>query len=277
VHAVVFRTLKREYRLHLPSAAIAESLRFITAEPELPGLVLEQVDMQVAERHGFLTVRLPSGHLIEGTPGHLLGAMHRLAMADLIEGDPDAPFIHGATVVVEGRRLLLIGHKGCGKSTLALHLALNGYAVEGDEHLVVRESQVIARPRTMRIKEGSLTVVASVPDRAWTAPSVLTWDGGVIRALGPDIGGVPWCIRAGRLDAIVCLRANHGGSSVSHPMASGKAFERMMREVILHTGGVAAGAGRLRRLAFGVPSFELLLGNLAAAEWHLRTLARQLT
>lgn len=277
MHAVICRTLKREYHLQLPAAGIADQLRFAAAEPDLPGLALELIEIPVDERDGFLIARMPFGEEVEGTPSHLLSAMHRLVMADQIEGDPEAPLIHGATVLIEGRRLLLIGHKGSGKSTLALHLALNGHAVEGDEHLVIRQDTVIARPRTLRVKEGSLGLVAGLPDAVWRAPSLLNWDGSAVRALRPDIGGLPWVIRAGRLDAMVCLVANHSGSSMSRPIASAGAFERVMREIILPRSGVAAAAGRLRRLAFETPTFELLLGNLPAAEWHLQAIARLLT
>jgi len=277
VHAVVCRTLRREYRLAAPDAAIAHQLSFVAAEPDLPGLDLEPIEIPVVARNGFLVAKLPNGHVAEGTPNHLVSVLHRLVMADLVAGDPATPFIHGATVVIEGRRLLLIGHKGCGKSTLALYLALCGHVVEGDEHLLIRADEVIARPRTMRVKDGSLALVPGLPSAVWNAPFLPNWDGTRIRSISPDIGGQPWVIRAGRLDAIVCLFANHGGSSVSRPLAGPHAFERLMREIVLPRSAIAAAAGRLRQLALSTPTYELLLGNLEAAEWHLRTLARSLT
>ena len=277
MHTVVCRTLRREYRLHLPTAEIAEQLRFVAAEPELPGLTLETVDIPIGLRHGFLVGQMPSGEVVGGTPEHLLSAMHRLIMADLIDGETNTPFIHGATALIEGHRVLLIGHKGSGKSTLALHLAVAGHAVEGDEHLLARGNEVIARPRTLRVKDGSLKLVAGLPTTVWDAPFLRNWDGSSIRSIRPDISGVPWVIRAGRLDAVVCLVANHSGTSVSQPIPGVDAFERLMREVILPRTGIAAAAGRLRQLVLGTPTYELLLGNLTAAEWHLRAIVRSLT
>jgi hypothetical protein len=277
VHTVVARTLRREFRLHLPTAAIADELCYVAAEPELPELELEIIDIEARLRDGFVVTQLPTSQLVEGTPGHLLSAMHHLVMTDLTDGEPTTPFIHGATVRVEGKRLLLIGHKGAGKSTLSLHLALSGHAVEGDEHLLVRSDSVIARPRTLRVKDGSLALIPNLPPAVWTSPTLANWDGPLIRSIAPDIGGVPWVIRAGRLDAIICLVGNHSGSSVSRPIPGATAFERLMREILLPRSGIAAAAGRLRQLALGTPTYELLLGNLAAAEWHLKTIARSLT
>lgn len=277
MHPIVCRTLRREYRLHSPSYEVASLLRFVEAAPDLPAPPPEIVDIAVRWRDGFLVATLPSGELVEGTPNHVLTAMHRVILADLVEGEPGAPFLHGATVMIGGRRVLLVGHKGAGKSTLALHLVLAGHDVEGDEHLVVRDSEVVARPRTLRVKEGSLRLVAAVPEQVWEAPRVHNWDGSIIRAISPEVGGRPWVIRPGRLDAMVFLVANHGGRSAARPIPGKDAFGRLMGEVMLPRTGVATAAGRLRRVAMEVPAYQLLLGDLATAEWHLSRIASQLT
>jgi len=277
LHPILSRTLKREYRLHPPDAEVARHLAFLEATPDLPGLSLQPVDIGVSYRDGFLAATLPDGEIIEGTPGHLVSAMHRVLLADLAEGDPGVPFIHGATVLIEGRRILLVGHKGCGKSTFALHLAMAGHDVEGDEHLMIREGEVIVRPRTLRVKDGSFALVEGLPSWVMQTPFINNWDGTKIRAISPGVNGHPWVIRAGRLDAVVFLVANHGGRSAGRRISATDGFARMMAEVMLPNTGVAAAAGRLRRLAFETPSFQLLLGDLTTAEWHLRNMARLLT
>lgn len=274
---IICRTLKREYRLYPPDAETAAQLSFVAAEPVLPDTDLAPVEVEVRSRDGFLVAVMPDGEVIEGTPGHLVNSMHRVILADLVDGDPGAPFIHGATLVIEGRRLLMVGHKGCGKSTLALHLALAGHIVEGDEHLLVREGEVIARPRTLRVKDGSLPLIPGLPEAVWQSPSIINWDGVAIRAISPGLGQRDWVIRAGTLDAIVYLVANHGGRSAARPIATNDAFGRLMGEIMLPPKGVAAAVGRLRRTATSVPAYQLLLGDLATAEWHLRQLAMRLT
>ncbi|OEO28522.1 hypothetical protein VW23_004495 [Devosia insulae DS-56] len=274
---IVCRTLRREYRLHPPSDEVALLLRFVEATPDLPAPPLEIADIPVRCRDGFVVATLPSGEVVEGTPNHLLGAMHRIILADLVEGEPGAPFLHGATVMIAGRRILLVGHKGSGKSTLSLHLVFAGYDVEGDEHLIIRDSEVVARPRTLRVKEGSLRLVPDLPDEVWKAPSIHNWDGSMIRSISPSAGGRPWVIRPGKLDAMIFLVANHGGRSAARPIPGKNAFGRLMGEVMLPRTGVATAAGRLRRVAMEVPAYQLLLGDLTTAEWHLGSIAAELT
>jgi hypothetical protein len=215
--------------------------------------------------------------LIEGSANNLLSALHQLVMQDLIDAEAGAPFVHGATVLVSDRRLLMVAQKGSGKSTLALHLAVQGHLVEGDEHLVIREREVVARPRTLRLKSGTLSLVAGLPPSVWDAPSIASWDNSPIRAVSPAIGGQEWVIRPGRLSGIVFLVANHGGRSAARRIAAEDAFRRLMQDVLLPSAGVAMAAGRLRQLAAATPAYQLLLGNLDVAEWHLRSIAGLLT
>lgn len=247
------------------------------ATPDLPEVELEMVDIEVVARDGFLAATLPNGRLIEGTANHLLGALHGLVLNDVIASEHGAPLLHGATVVVGGRRLLLVAHKGAGKSTLSLHLALHGHGVEGDEHLVVRAAEVVARPRTLRLKSGTLSLIAGLPAAILDAPSVANWDGGLIRAVSPALAAGTWVIRPGPLAGIVFLVANHGGRSAARRIGIEDAFRRLMREVLLPPGGVAVAAGRIRQLSQATPAYQLLLGDLETAEWHLANIAALLT
>lgn len=270
---VISRTLRKEYRLYAPTENIRESLSFIGVEPDLPDSSLESLEIPIALRDGFLIARMPGGAIIEGTPNHFISAFHGLTFTDVVDGDRGAPLIHGASVLIGGKRLLLVGKKGCGKSTLALHLALAGHCVEGDEHLLVRSNEVIARPRTLRVKESSMALIADAPKEVWAAPSIYNWDGSTIQAITPSFGGRPWVIRSGLLSAIVFLSANYGGRSVACPVAPSEALARLMEEIMLPGSGVAAAAGRIQRLSRGVPSYELMLGELKSAEWHLSNIA----
>lgn len=245
--------------------------------PEIVGRELEVVDIPITILHGQLSMALPDGRMVEGSADHLLATLHGLIFADVLASEPGAPLVHGATVVVKGRRLLLVGNKTCGKTTLALHLAAEGYRVEGDEHLVIGPDRVIARPRTLRVKPGTLSLVSGLPTSVWDAPHIENWDGTLIRALRPDIAGQGWIIEAGSLDAIVLLAANHGGRSLAKPIPADWAFQDLMAQTVMPRTGIAAAAMRLRKLATVTPCFQLLLGDLAGAQWHLNAVARGLT
>ena len=274
---VVCRTLRHEFRLHAPSAELREQLRFIETEPSLPGIELRAVDIPIEPCGCFWRANLPHIGRFEGTAAYLVAILHRVVILDLIEGEPTAPLLHGATVCVGGRRLLIAASKGAGKSTLALHLLLRGHAVEGDEHLVVRPADVIVRPRTLRLKQGTLNLVGGLPDAVWHAPFVEDWEGSPVRAVSPAVAGREWQIRAGALDGIVFLEANHGGRSAAKPLNAEEAFRRLMSHVLMPSQGIAAAAARLRRLASQIVAWQLLIGDLGVAEWHITNFARLLT
>jgi energy-coupling factor transporter ATP-binding protein EcfA2 len=246
------------------------ALRFMEIAPGLPGFELQPVDIEVREREGFCSALLPGGIRVEGSPSHLLSVLHELIFRDVERHQPDATIVHGATALIEGRRVLLIGRKGCGKTTLTLHLAINGHPVEGDEHLLVRPDNVVARPRTLRVKPGTLALIPGLAELTAGAPFLENWDGTPIWALNPAFAKQPWLIRAGRLDAIIFLTSNHGGRSMIDALPVDQAFRRLLGEVVRWPANVAGAASRLRTLLSDTMTAELLLGDLAGAEWHLK-------
>jgi len=62
--------------------------------------------------------------------------------------------LHGGLVTIAGRRLLVVGQKGAGKSTLMLRLLYDGHAVEGDEMVFTRDGVAVALPRSFHLKPG---------------------------------------------------------------------------------------------------------------------------
>ena len=274
---VVFRTLHREFRLHPPNEDYRQRLRFMETMPTIVGRRLEPVDIRPEASWGFLAVRLPNGHMVHGSSLHLLGALHPMVLQDTLSGFPSAPLVHGATVRIGGRRLLLVGNKAVGKTTLCLHLLAKGHRVEGDEHLVVLDDGVMARPRSLRVKPGSFAVVRNLPAAIADTPAVPAWDGTPIHAVSPALFGTPWEIEQGVLDGLVFLEANRGGGSSIAPLSTDRGFRRLMREVVLPRTGIAAASALLRRSLVAVPNFILSVGDLDRAQFHLEVIARRLT
>jgi hypothetical protein len=267
---VIVRTLTREYRLIAGNDEVARSLAFMAITPDIAGVELERVDIGVEEVFGFLRVILPGNEVVEGSADHFLGRFHRVIVEDVRKSEPAAPFIHGATIIgPAGNRFALIGRKACGKTTLTLAALAHGFRVEGDEHIVVRTENTIARPRTLRVKAGSLALVPSLADAIRNAPHIRDWEGSPIYAVSPEIGGKPWRITAGRLDQLVFLEANHGGRSVMTPIPTSESFRLLMADCLLPVTAVSAGVAKLRKLAVETPSFHLQVGDLAGALRHL--------
>ncbi len=271
---IISRTLRREYRLFAPDEAARRALAFMAAAPEVEGRALEPVDIVVERRFGFLATTLPHGALVEGTSRHLLGMLHGLMSWDLTQSHPASPTIHGATVLIDGRRFVLTGDKGAGKTTLMLSLLAAGHEVEGDEHLVLEPDGVIARPRTLRVKPGSLRLVRGLPQGLEQTPTIEIWEGGLIHAVSPALFGRPWVVRPGRLDGIIFIAPNHGGRSVIARLSPNAAFQRLMRSVIFPGVSVLSETVRVRRLVTEAPAFELRLGDLSQAQFQLLQLPR---
>jgi hypothetical protein len=273
--AVIVRTLRHEFRLIASDAAGAEAFAFMAIEPEIVGTCLKPVELELGAFGGFHSLVLPGGRRAAGTSLHLLGVLHRLIFLDALQSEPGSPLVHGATIVGPWGRALLVGAKASGKTTLALHLLSCGHRVEGDEHLVIGGDAVMARPRTLRVKRGSLDLVPDLAEAIRRCPFIRNWDGATIHAVDPSIAGLPWRIERGRLDHLVFLDANHGGRSVMTPIPRNLAFKLLLDQSLLPRSGVSAAVAALRRLAMSAGVFRLSLGDLEGARWHLLQLKRE--
>ena len=224
VSVICIRTLTHEFRVLTDCPQAARTLAYVETRPQIlipPPAVAE---LQVERAHGFYRLSLPKGGMVEGSALHLLDALHRFILALLEEEAPGAPLIHAGSICLEGVPMLLIGGKSSGKTTLALELLANGHVVEGDEHVIVRESDLIARPRTLRVKASSLTLVPGLADRIRQTPSVLDWESCPIYAVSPAIVGNKWEISPMHPRHIIFLEANHGGHTVAKPITTEEAF-----------------------------------------------------
>jgi hypothetical protein len=92
----------------------------------------------------------------------------------LLRMRPDLLFFHAASVVLEGRGVLLVGPKGFGKSTTALALAARGHGLLGDETAAYQPADRSLLPlrRPVGIKPGPRArAVAEAVAQGTVAPS----------------------------------------------------------------------------------------------------------
>ena len=208
-----------------------------------------------------------------GTSDHLLNRAHQILRDLLIAETAGCPVIHGASIVVNRKRLLLMAEKGVGKTTLSLKCLAAGLTVEGDEHIVVRSDEVVARARTLRVKQGSISVVPELAQQIQASPKIPEWNGDLIYSVAPRLAGQRWTIKPGRADVLLFLTANHGGLTSIKFLTANQAFGRIMQTTYLPENGRAAALGRLRMLVTGARCIEMRLGCLETAIWHLRQLS----
>lgn len=177
--------------------------------------------------------------------------------------------LHGALVNICDRRLLLLGDKGAGKTTLTSKLLFQGHAIEGDEMVLVRGEQVMALPRRLHLKPGISEQVPELAPLLEKLPE--SWAGEQqLRGLDPTELGLPWVIHSGQVDHIVWLRPNHGGDTSTCPLSSMALLQRLMEaylgwgesrsQVVSYCAGLASHGGY--ELVQGRP--DMAIAELAA-------------
>jgi hypothetical protein len=274
VSVICIRTLTHEFRVQTDCPQAAKTLAYIETQPQISIPPPTVADLQVECAHRLYRLSLPKGGMVEGSALHLLDTLHRFILALVEEEAPGAPLIHAGSIRLEDVPMLLVGAKSSGKTTLALELLANGHLVEGDEHVIVRESDLIARPRTLRVKASSLTLVPGLADQIRHAPSVLDWESCPIYAVSPAIAGKKWEISPTHPRHIIFLEANHGGHTVAKPITIEEAFRRLLSHCLLPQTAPSGAVARLRRVARETQAWEMSLGDLVGAQRHLLAIAR---
>jgi hypothetical protein len=270
VPGLIVRTLAREYRLHSDSDAAIADFAFVEASPEVAGVSLVTVDLPLTVSGAFYRLRMPDGALVDGTREYLIAHFLRALGSSVEEESGGGPLLHAATAIRNGARAVFVGDGGHGKTTLMLRLLQEGFAVEGDELVLVDAGAARAMPRRLRVKEGTLAVLPDLAAVIRAAPAIAEWNGGRVYSMVPDLNGAGWRIAPSAVRDLFFIEPNHGGSSVLSPLAPDLALAKLLSAAIMPTAGKAVAAMHLRRLVQGARSWRLQLGDLGRALWHLK-------
>lgn len=199
------------------------------------------------------------------TPDDVLYVLYGRAYGRALEPYLDHGWtqLHGGVVRVGDARVLFVGDKGAGKTTLALRLLFDGHGVEGDELVLTREGLALPLPRNLHVKEGSRALVPELRAHWDAMPRTRTDAGDVIRALDPTQLGLTWELRSGPIDVAVVLERGHGRAPTARPLG---ALE-LVQQVLPHA--VPASSSRqqllrgLTRLLGSADGHHLRVGWLA--------------
>ena len=164
--------------------------------------------------------------------------------------------VHGATVDLDGERVLLVGPSGCGKTTLALRLLFDGVAVQGDESVLVRPGASLAVPRAFHVKAGTERFV---PELAAMLDGLVHVD--EVAVLDPNVI-VPWRLAERPIDRVVLVERGNGPASI-RPAGSAEVLEAALHHAFPVTESTAAlvrtlagstASARGHRLTFDEPA-----------------------
>jgi len=235
--------------------------------PDIQGTPSEDVLVFIIESAGNGLSLVENGVRIKqlADAREVLEYLHVHLFSRSLEDLPGAALLHAACLRHFDRRLLLVGTKGAGKTTLALRLLLAGCEIEGDEHVFLKDIGVIARPRACRVKERSLAYLPEFAEIISTSPFYQDHQSGRIFNVDPRRLGSDWRIAEGGVDYVIFLQANHGGSSSIRPVEPSKLAQLLMQEVGLRKAGHGSCISSIAALVRNAQGFELLLGDHSSA------------
>ena len=217
---MIARTWSRRLSLRTSDPAVFQALRYLECDPEIAGETTQKLAISV-EPDGSDYRIVENGEVVGDrmSAQSVTGALHAKLTDLSLDEFPAAPIIHAASLRAGGRRVLLVGPKGAGKTVLTLHLIRAGHDIEGDENVFVTPDGVVPRPRALRVKELSASLLSHLGTALSEAPYYQSSLGPRIYNLDPRRAGASfWRIGRGAVDAVVLVRPKHGGdSSISGP------------------------------------------------------------
>ncbi|MCP5159233.1 MAG: hypothetical protein H6975_07390 [Gammaproteobacteria bacterium] len=266
-----FQLLSCRVEIRHEDPALANTLRYLAGNAQQTLRLCKILRYEIQGSGPYLL--LEEGDFLEavGTREDVLHVIYTRVYRRMLERFVLAGWtvLHGAVAKIGDHRLLLLGHKGVGKTSLATRLLYSGHCIEGDEIALERSSQVIALPRLFHLKPG---IERQVPELEPVIGQLPTQPSGAIDilALDPTVLGFDWRIDAGPIDTLIWIIANHGGQTRLEPCAP---FE-MIRYILESSLGwgetrdvLVAAASRLGRNG----GYTLILGNTHDAAHRLES------
>jgi len=171
-----------------------------------------------------------------------------------------------------GRRFLVIGDKGTGKSTLMVKLLLGGFRVTGDELVLVKDGEAFPFPRRFHIKQGSVPLLPEMAGLFETLPWNDTTYGHKMFSFSPKDAGFGWTVDAGRIDALFYLEPNHGGETRIEESPKLGMLEKIMPMTFLSETGDHRKIPALCSMVDGADCYILRNGDLGEAVEALKKL-----
>ncbi len=227
-----FRLLTHEVEISCDSPELLHSLRFLAQDAEQDGDAVARIHFAVEtqSRGRFLVSAdgAPAGIALDpdGARDLIYSVLHQAVHDGL------APHmrVHAGLATLDGRRVLFVGRKGAGKTTLMLGLLADGVEVHADE-MVLIDDRLMATPwpRRFHVREGTFRLIPGLAALRPHLPAQPDPDGQTVRAISPRDLGRPWRISTALVDDIVFIRPAHGQSSKIAPLEATGAVRRLTR------------------------------------------------
>jgi hypothetical protein len=179
--------------------------------------------------------------------------------------------LHGFTAVIGGRRFVIVGPSGAGKTTTALGLLAAGVRVDGDECVLVSGGTVVAVPRRFLAKAGTAELVPGAA-RLLDAALVLGEREPPVAIVDPRASGVPWRTSIEPIDDLVLLERGDGPTEVE-VVDGGPALAVLLPQVLRGVESPSLVARELAAVIARARCWRLRVGPAADGPERLESLA----
>lgn len=228
-----FQLLTCQVSIATDSTAVRTALRYL-AQDAVQGISpTRHVRYQVAELDGRFHVLKDGAEITTVTrPDRVMRILYTSAHDVSHRSLPPHMRIHAGCATINGRRVLIVGDKRAGKTTLMLRLALDGIEVLGDETVVMEaDGQSIPYPRRFHVRAKTFSLIPEISGREADFPSTALRQGRSIYAISPTELGLSWRLCRSSIDSIVFLERNHGGETSIHPINTETAMHRLGQNI----------------------------------------------
>lgn len=207
---------------------------------------------------------------LDSAAGYISRRLHALSFAALTGYTK----VHAGCAAFGGRRLLAVGAAGSGKTTLMARLLWEGFAVHGDEMVLLRDGRSIAYPRRLGIRAPTLELIPQIGALAGALAPAAESHGDKVLMLDPHDIGLPWRIEPGPVDAVFHLEANHGRATEIRACARHLMVQRVLPQSEAPAGGPSRWIADVCGIIARADCYTLAVGDLDAAVRAVRQALR---
>ena len=268
-----FTVLDTTVRIATNSKAIDCRLQDIRVKAQDPIVASRTLTIEVLKKEGAYVV-IEEGEVLVSSPDaeRITLYLHELInyrisgyMSDLIK-------VHAASGSLKGKRFLLIGDKGAGKTTLITRLLFEDTAVYGDETVLLQGEAVLPFPRKFHLKEGTLSLVPQLVPICENLMRYPAYYGGRFCFFDPTDAGCDWRITKGQVDALFYLEPRHTERTDIERCPDWLMVQKLLLQASDFASNPEAHIGQLCHLVDASENFICYLGELDRAVLLLKDL-----
>jgi hypothetical protein len=193
---------------------------------------------------------------------HLLLRVHERAF----EGFAGCVRIHAGCGEYRGKRFLVVGDSGAGKTTLMVRLLFEGFKVDGDELVLIRGGESFPFPRRFHVKENSLPLLPQLRNFIGkNSPQIDEVNEKKIYAFSPSEAGFTWEIRKQEIAALFYLESNRACKTEIKSCPKYLMVQKIMPRTFFALSHEHQKIGELCKLVDRTACFSFQLGSLDGA------------